>query len=203
MTLNEQIKNFYTVLGQNGKNALTELRHHFPNDYDLNEMTYDAAEDFISQNPTQNKALLIGVDIGKHIAMATRPKLLSAKFSEEIGYYAQRQIGHLPQEQLCVALLDAQLSVIGWETIFVGSLTHVQASPREIFQRALRANALGFMIVHNHPSGNLKPSDADVQFSQRLKLLGEQMTVPMLDSFIVTRDSYWSMSENAQLKSIV
>lgn len=203
MSLNEQIKSFYTVLGQNEEDALKAVRRHFPNDYDLNEMTHDAAEDFIAQSPIQNKALLIGLEIGKRVATATRPKLLNAKFSEEIGYYAQRQLGHLPQEQLCIALLDAQLIVIGWETVFVGSLTHVQASPREIFQRVLRANALGFMIIHNHPSGNLKPSDADVQFSHRLKLLGDQMAVPMIDSFIVTRDSYWSMSENSQLKTRV
>lgn len=103
---------------------------------------------------------------------------------------------------MCLALLDAQLNVIGWETLFVGSLTNVQASPREIFQSVLRANALGFMIIHNHPSGNLMPSDSDIRFSQRLKLLGEQMEIPLFDSFIVTRDSYWSLSENNQLKSI-
>lgn len=203
MTLNDQIKKYYAVFGKNGDQAVHDLRRYFPNDYDLNEISHDVGEDFIAQNPTHNKALLIGVAIGKRIAVATRPKLLSAKFSEEIGDYAQRKLGHLPQEQLCIALLDAQLNVIGWETVFVGTLTHVQASPREIFQRVLQANALGFMIIHNHPSGNLKPSDADIQFSQRLKVLGEQMSSPMFDSFIVTRDSYWSMSENNQLKGVV
>lgn len=202
MTLHEQIKSFYTALGQNDDEALQTFRHYFPNDYDLNEVTHDMASDFISHNPSFNHALLIGVNIGKSVATAVRPKLLSAKFSEEIGYYAQRQLGYLPQEQLCLALLDAQLNVIGWETLFVGSLTNVQASPREIFQSVLRANALGFMIIHNHPSGNLMPSDSDIRFSQRLKLLGEQMEIPLFDSFIVTRDSYWSLSENNQLKSI-
>ena len=44
------------------------------------------------------------------------------------------------------------------------------------------------------------PSDTDIAFSQRLKQLGDQMAVPMFDSFVVTYDSYWSLSENAQLK---
>ena len=199
VTLNEQIKRYYTTLGQDGSQQVQALRRFFPNDYDLNEMSQDTQEDFIAQNPTINRALLIGVAIGRRVASATRPKLLSAKFSEEIGQYAQRQLGHLPQEQLCVALLDAQLNVIGWETIFVGSLTHVQASPREIFQRVLKANALGFMMIHNHPSGNLTPSDIDIHFSQQLQSLGDQLGMPMFDSFIVTGESYWSMSENDQL----
>ena len=53
------------------------------------------------------------------------------------------------QEQLSVALLDTQLNVIGWEVVFVGTLSQVQTSPREIFQRVLKANAFGFMIAHN------------------------------------------------------
>ncbi len=199
VTLNDQIKKYYATLGQDAAQQLHMLRRFFPNDYDLNEMTQDNQEDFIAQNPTINRALLIGMAIGRQVASVTRPKMLSAKFSEEIGHYTQKQLGHLPQEQLCVALLDAQLNVIGWETIFFGSLTHVQASPREIFQRVLKANALGFMMIHNHPSGNVTPSDSDLQFSQQLQNLGTQLGMPMFDSFIVTGDSYWSMSENQQL----
>lgn len=201
MTINDQIKKYYTILGQDGAQQIKTLRRFFPNDYDFNEMSQAVAEDFIAQNPTYNRALLLGVAIGQRVVSATRPKLLNAKFSEEIGHYAKQQLGHLPQEQLCIALLDAQLNVIGWETVFVGSLTHVQASPREIFQRVLKANALGFMMMHNHPSGNLTPSDVDVKFSQQLQHLGDQLGVPMFDSFIVTQESYWSMSENSQLSA--
>jgi len=55
------------------------------------------------------------------------------------------------------------------------------------------------MMIHNHPSGNVTPSDSDLQFSQQLQNLGTQLGMPMFDSFIVTGDSYWSMSENQQL----
>lgn len=107
------------------------------------------------------------------------------------------------QEQLSVALLDTQLNVIGWEVVFVGTLSQVQASPREIFQRVLKANAFGFMIAHNHPSGNIMPSNADITFSQRLATIGHQMDLRLFDSFIVTQNEYWSMSENQQLKKVI
>lgn len=202
MTINNQIKKFYQLLGHEGDKSVNVLRQHFPNDYDLAEITTNSAEDFILQNQSVNKALLVAIEIGQRVASVTRPKILNAKFSEEIGRYAQRQLGHLRQEQLCIALLDAQLNVIGWETVFIGSLIQVQASPREIFQRVLKANALGFMIIHNHPSGNVMPSEADINFSRRLNILGEEMAAPMFDSFVVTHDSYWSLSENGQLKVI-
>ncbi len=108
----------------------------------------------------------------------------------------------MPQEQLCLARLDAQLNFIGWETVFVGTVSHVQASPREIFQRVLKANALGFMIAHNHPSGYVMPSKADIAFSQRLATLGQQMDIHLFDSFVVTQSDYWSMSEKKQLKKL-
>ncbi|GDZ82821.1 hypothetical protein LCIT_00630 [Leuconostoc citreum] len=200
MILDDQVEKFYTLLGYDGRKGVDDLRRFFPHDYDLNEIGHDTMMDFIADNPTLHGALLTGIAIGQQVAASIRPVLLNAKFSENIGRFAQQKLGHFKQEQLCVALLDAQLNVIGWETVFIGSLTSVQASPREIFQRVLIANALGFMIIHNHPSGNVMPSDTDIAFSQRLKQLGDQMAVPMFDSFVVTYDSYWSLSENAQLK---
>ena len=58
------------------------------------------------------------------------------------------------------------------------------------------------MMIHNHPSGNVTPSDSDLQFSQQLQNLGTQLGMPMFDSFIVTGDSYWSMSETAAYQTL-
>lgn len=200
-TILQQIENFYNLLSHpDTTTALNQFKHYFPSPCDLKDMSYDEIQDFISHYPNYNRALLVGIEIGKCVAKASRPKLLNARHSVEMGEFCQQQLGNLKQEQLCLAALDAQLNIINWEVVFVGTLTHVQASPREIFQRLLRTNAYGFMIVHNHPSGNLKPSKADIQFSQKLVTLGQQMDIHMFDSFIVSCDGYWSMSENQQLK---
>ena len=75
VTLNDQIKKYYATLGQDAAQQLHMLRRFFPNDYDLNEMTQDNQEDFIAQNPTINRALLIGMAIGRQVATLTRPKI--------------------------------------------------------------------------------------------------------------------------------
>ncbi|MDN6081944.1 MAG: JAB domain-containing protein [Leuconostoc sp.] len=185
------------------KKDIRIFQRYFPNNYNLNELTNDIVEDFLSHNPIANEVLLLGIEVGKHVAHQRRPQLLNAKYSAEIGRFAQQQIGNLMQEQLSVALLDTQLNVIGWEVVFVGTLSQVQASPREIFQLVLKANAFGFMIAHNHPSGNIMPSNADITFSQRLATIGHQMDLRLFDSFIVTQNEYWSMSENQQLKKVI
>mgnify|MGYP003365979407 FL=1 len=199
----EKVEKFYNVLGYKEKKDIRIFQRYFPNNYNLNELTNDIVEDFLSHNPIANEALLLGIEIGKHVAHQRRPQLLNAKYSAEIDRFAQQQIGNLMQEQLSVALLDTQLNVIGWEVVFVGTLSQVQASPREIFQRVLKANAFGFMIAHNHPSGNIMPSNADITFSQRLATIGHQMDLRLFDSFIVTQNEYWSMSENQQLKKVI
>lgn len=199
----EKVEKFYNVLGYKEKKDIRIFQRYFPNNYNLNELTNDIVEDFLSHDPIANEALLLGIEIGKHVAHQRRPQLLNAKYSAAIGRFAQQQIGNLMQEQLSVALLDTQLNVIGWEVVFVGTLSQVQASPREIFQRVLKANAFGFMIAHNHPSGNIMPSNADITFSQRLATIGHQMDLRLFDSFIVTQNEYWSMSENQQLKKVI
>lgn len=199
----EKVEKFYNVLGYKEKKDIRIFQRYFPNNYNLNELTNDIVEDFLSHNPIANEGLLLGIEIGKHVAHQRRPQLLNAKYSAEISRFAQQQIGNLMQEQLSVALLDTQLNVIGWEVVFVGTLSQVQASPREIFQRVLKANAFGFMIAHNHPSGNIMPSNADITFSQRLATIGHQMDLRLFDSFIVTQNEYWSMSENQQLKKVI
>ncbi len=79
-------------------------------------------------------------------------------------------------EQLCVALLDAtERDWLG--NHFVGSLTHVQASPRNF--RVSSRPMHGFMMIH-HPSGNMTPSDSDLQFSQQLQNLGYNLECPCL-----------------------
>jgi DNA repair protein RadC len=169
----------------------------FPSLIAVKSATQAQIQRFTQQHP-QYEALWVALQLGQIIAHATTPKILNARRSEDIGQLLQKQMGHLKQEQLWVILLDAQLDVLGWEVVFVGTLTHVQASPREIFQRALHYNAYAIMVAHNHPSGHTQPSRADITFSQQLHLLSQQLELPLLDAFVVTQHHYWSMAEHQQ-----
>ncbi|MBS9338897.1 JAB domain-containing protein [Fructobacillus sp. M2-14] len=193
--MKKQVFYFYEALGFDGAEQLKVFNLYFPSGYDFFEMDEETKEDFISENPAVNRALLHALFAGEKMRQYKRPILLSAKHSESFGRFAQEEMGQLRQEELRVALLNTQLEIIGFETIFVGTLTEVSCSPREIFQRAFLANAYAIIIAHNHPSGTVYPSEQDAFFTKKLLKVGQDLNLPLLDSFIVTKDNYWSMAE--------
>lgn len=197
--MKKQVFDFYQILEQDAKKNTEIFSLYFPENYHFLEMDEDTRTDFIAENPQMNRALLIAIGMGFQLAKESRPVLLSARHSSLVGAFAQEKLGDLKQEQLFLALLNTQLDVIGWEVVFVGTLTEVSASPREIFQRALKANAYAIIIAHNHPSGNLRPSVQDKRFTKRLYDVGQELNLPLLDAFIVSKDGYWSMQEKGQL----
>jgi DNA repair protein RadC len=89
------------------------------------------------------------------------------------------------REKFCVVMLDAKLRVIGINVASVGLLSSAPAHPREVFKPAILANASAIVVGHNHPSGELDPSDQDIAISNRLKDAGEVLGIEVLDSVIV------------------
>jgi DNA repair protein RadC len=64
-----------------------------------------------------------------------------------------------------------------------------------VFKMALEQNAVSIILVHNHPSGNLKASEADIKITKQLKLAGEQLSITVLDHIIITENSYLSFKD--------
>ena len=89
------------------------------------------------------------------------------------------------REHLVVAMFTANLRLIGLSTAHVGSLTASVVSAREVYKPAVLANACSVVVAHNHPSGNLEPSEADIATSRRLAKAGEALDIPLLDSLVI------------------
>lgn len=90
----------------------------------------------------------------------------------------------------CVALyLDASNRVGCYSLISIGTATMSLITPREIFQRAILAGSVSVILAHNHPSGDLTQSAADVETTSRLRKAGELLGIRLLDHVIVTDDS--------------
>lgn len=193
--MKKQVFSFYEALGEDAAVESARFDLYFPKGFDFLSLDSETAADFISENPRVNRALLHALFAGQQMQQHAQNRLISAKHSEVFGRFAQAEIGSLKQEQVFLASLNTQLDLIGWEVVFVGTLTEVSASPREIFQKALQKNAYAMIIAHNHPSGQVQPSVEDRRFTRRLSDLGEQLGLPLLDAFIVTKEAYWSMVE--------
>ena len=100
------------------------------------------------------------------------------------------------REVFLVLALSTAGRLIGAHCAHTGTLDASVASPREVFKFALLVNARSVILAHNHPSGNLEPSSADVQVTRQLKVAGEALAIPVVDSLVVGFDGrYTSLAE--------
>lgn len=96
-------------------------------------------------------------------------------------------------------LMDCQLRVIGLHELFFGTLTATTIYPREVVKRVLAHNAAAVILVHNHPSGFLMPSPADLDITKRLKDVLAMIDVRVLDHFIVGKTGSYSLAEHGEV----
>lgn len=106
-----------------------------------------------------------------------------------------RELRYAKKEHLLGLYLDAQNGLIHRETISVGSLNTTRSHPREILYPAIAHLALGFILVHNHPSGSLEPSDEDVAFTRGVSRAAETVGIELYDHLIVSRGGFTSLRE--------
>jgi len=130
----------------------------------------------------------------------TRIKLSSA---EAVATYARSFIyreGSIQYvEQFYVLLLDRKNQLYAFKQISSGGVSATFTDPKLIFQTALLCHATQIILVHNHPSGNIQPSNNDLQMTKRLKEVGELLELPVLDHVIVTEESYYSFADEGRL----
>ena len=99
------------------------------------------------------------------------------------------------QEQFKVMLLNRANKVLGIYEVSTGGITGTVADPKLIFAAALKACGCGIILVHNHPSNNLKPSIPDEQLTTKIKEGGKLLDIKLLDHLIISSEGYLSMAD--------
>jgi DNA repair protein RadC len=128
-----------------------------------------------------------------------KPSLLpTVKCSEDVyklflSTWDESQINYV--EHFKVMLLNRANKVIGICTLTTGNNTTSIADPRMVFALALKTNASGVILAHNHPSGNRMPSQADLEISKRMKEAGKLLEISVLDHIIITTEEYYSFAD--------
>lgn len=104
-------------------------------------------------------------------------------------------IRHKNTEHLVAIALDARMRVVKKKCLFIGSLSACIVHPREVFLFAVKNQAAGLIIAHNHPSGDIEPSQDDINLTQRLRRAGNILGIELLDHLIVSRCNILSLKE--------
>jgi DNA repair protein RadC len=134
------------------------------------------------------------------VKASDRPKVLSSKHAVEVfkNVYDPNKIGH--KEFFYLLLMNRANNVLGCIKISEGGITGTVVDLRIIFQAALKANATSIIVSHNHPSGNLYPSEADILLTRKVKDGAEILDIPLRDHIIVTPEfDYYSFADEGRL----
>ena len=137
----------------------------------------------------------ISISYSSIVKPSERPKIGSSRDACEIlrGNWSEGSIEH--REEMRIMLLNRMNKVIGIFLVSVGGFAGTICDPKVVFQAALKANASSIILAHNHPSGNLKPSEADLQLTEKLKKGGLLLDIAVLDHLILTEEAYLSLAD--------
>ncbi|WP_428563925.1 MAG: RadC family protein [Solidesulfovibrio sp. DCME] len=116
----------------------------------------------------------------------------SLNHPELVAEMARSRLGAKEREELWMALVDAKNRLLAWEQVSQGTVDQAAIYPREILGAALRHKACGIILVHNHPSGDPRPSPEDKAITRRIASAAREMDLRVLDHVIVTAGGYFS-----------
>ena len=108
-------------------------------------------------------------------------------------------IGELPHEEFWIIYLNNSNKVIQKNQISKGGITGTLVDVRLVLKMALEVGAVALILAHNHPSGTLKPSEADKNLTQKLKIAAQSLDIKVLDHLIITEKAYFSFADENHL----
>lgn len=142
--------------------------------------------------------LFAAIELGQQVAKSHEEIIGHAYSSVELGREMVAHFQGEEQESICIACTDVHNNIIAWKTLFIGGRSECVLYPDRIFNYALRNSARGIIMIHNHPSGDIKPSDQDYSFTQRLDHGCDIIGLQLLDFMIIGRDKYYSWREERE-----
>ena len=168
----------------------------------LNELARMGVKDLMKiKGIGEAKAITIvaALELGRRrreVDVAEKPKIGSSKDAYEM---LRGDLIDLPREEFWVLLLNRAHRVIKKKRISEGGVSGTVADPKLIYKMALEELASGVVVAHNHPSGNLQPSQSDIDLTKKLKEAGRFLEVQLLDHLIVAGTKYFSFADEGLL----
>lgn len=140
--------------------------------------------------------ILASVELGKRIFLRDHKRLIRMENAKMIWESAKYLFTGLKQECFYCYYFNTKQELIEKKLIFMGTINSATTHTREIFKEAYLISASTIVCLHNHPSGDVHPSKADISFTERLIRTGEIQGIPVVDHIIVSEDTYYSFYEH-------
>lgn len=185
----------------NSKETAVELGRRILLQYnnDLNELGKLAVEDlkkFRGIGTAKALCIIAAMELGRRRQLSEAEKKSQIKSSRDIYELIYPLISDLHHEEFWVLYLNKANKIIEREKISSGGLSGTVVDVKIILRNALQKLSSGIIFVHNHPSGNLQPSDADISITKKLKEAAKLLEITVLDHLIIGDKNYYSFADN-------
>ncbi|MFT4545371.1 MAG: DNA repair protein RadC [Bacteroidia bacterium] len=142
-------------------------------------------------------SIIAALELGRRRKDTETSKRIKITGSQSAFDVVYPHLGDLNHEEFWVIFLNRANEVIGKENISKGGVSGTVVDPKVIFKQAVQFPASAIILAHNHPSGNLKPSQADHQLTKKLKEAGKALDIPVLDHLIIGERDYFSFVDES------
>lgn len=155
--------------------------------------------------PAKAAKLAAAFEIGRRAARETAERDVMLDSPVSVYEFAAPEMQALNYESVRLIMLTTKMTLLRIDELFRGSLNECSASPRELLRKALVHNAFAIILLHNHPSGDPTPSDADRRITRRLRDAAATMDIPLQDHIIIGSPSesrltpYFSFREHGMI----
>jgi len=172
------------------------ILHHYDNDLNkLGKASISELSEFKGIGEAKAISIIAALEIGRR-RNDTESKPLDAINSSKDAYHImKRHLVDLSHEEFWILLLGRSQKVLGKELISKGGLTATVVDPKVIFGVALQHKATGIIMIHNHPSGTLKPSHQDISLTKQLADAGKIMAINIQDHLIICDKGFYSFAD--------
>ncbi|MGO3498429.1 MAG: RadC family protein [Staphylococcus equorum] len=143
------------------------------------------------------KALILkaAFELGERMHSGSVDDKIQISSPKDVADFMMGKMEHLTQEKFIALFLNSKNVIIKQKTIFVGTLNSSIVHPCEIFSEAIKCASNAIIVLHNHPSGDVTPSNEDIKTTERLKKCGQVLGIDLLDHIIIGDHTYLSMVE--------
>ncbi len=162
---------------------------------DFNALTLEKLMAIHGLGSVKASAIISAIELSKRYLIKTNRKITS---SSDV-YGELKEYHNKKQEYFLAIYLDGANHICFTSVITIGILNQSLVHPREVFAPAIEHRCASIIVAHNHPSGQLEPSRADIVITDRLKESGKLLGIELLDHLIFTRDGYYSFNEEGLL----
>ncbi|HEY4326022.1 MAG TPA: DNA repair protein RadC [Mucilaginibacter sp.] len=172
------------------------ILHHYDNDLNkLGKATINDLSNFKGIGEAKAISIIAALEVGRRRNDSESKPPESVGSSKDAYHIMRRQMIDLSHEEFWILLTGRSQKVLGKELISKGGMSEVLVDLKIIFSTALQHQATNIFLIHNHPSGNLKPSQQDINLTKRISDAGKILDINILDHLIITDSGYFSFAD--------